>query len=170
MNDFSDLLWENSHEINASMRANLRGRLVLPNINEKLAKQFPPSVKKRKLRDDRGKKAKKAYDIADGIIAHLTRECGGNLHDRHVVDVMSGSFEKEIFGANPDSGAYDNILCYAAKNATDLESDSIFGSACREKEENIPHTGNNWVCYDFKERRIAPTHYTIRTNRNGLGG
>jgi hypothetical protein len=26
------------------------------------------------------------------------------------------------------------------------------------------------VCYDFKERRIVPTHYTIRTNGYGPGG
>jgi hypothetical protein len=25
------------------------------------------------------------------------------------------------------------------------------------------------VCYDFKERRIVPTHYTIRTNDDGPG-
>jgi hypothetical protein len=25
------------------------------------------------------------------------------------------------------------------------------------------------VCYDFKERRIVPTHYTIRTNEADLG-
>jgi hypothetical protein len=29
-------------------------------------------------------------DIPDGIIAYVTRECGGNVHDRHVVDVTSG--------------------------------------------------------------------------------
>jgi hypothetical protein len=37
------------------------------------------------------------------------------------------------------------------------------------KEEDIPHTPNNWICYDFKERRIVPTHYTIRTNGHGPG-
>jgi hypothetical protein len=26
------------------------------------------------------------------------------------------------------------------------------------------------VCYDFNERRIVPTHYTIRTYGNGPGG
>jgi hypothetical protein len=31
------------------------------------------------------------------------------------------------------------------------------------KKEDIPHTRNNWICYDFKERRIVPTHYAIRT-------
>jgi hypothetical protein len=38
------------------------------------------------------------------------------------------------------------------------------------EEEDIPHTRNNWICYDFKERKIVPTHYTIRTHGNGPGG
>jgi hypothetical protein len=40
------------------------------------------------------------YDIPEGIIAHPTRECGGNVHDRQFIDVTLGSFEKETFGAN----------------------------------------------------------------------
>jgi hypothetical protein len=37
------------------------------------------------------------------------------------------------------------------------------------KKEDIPHTRNNWICYNFKERRIVPTHYTIRTHDHGTG-
>jgi hypothetical protein len=122
-------------------------------VNEKPTKQFPPSVKKGEY-----------FDVPDGIIAHLTRECSGNVHDCHVVEVTSGSFEKETEGANPHSGAYKNDLRYAAKNAVNLEDVSSFASAYRKKEEAIPHTRNNWICYDFKERGIVPTHYTIRTN------
>jgi hypothetical protein len=107
-------------------------------------------------------------DVPDGIIAHLTRECGGNVHKRHIVDVTSGSFEKETFGANPHSGAYYNNPLFA-ENAADLETFSCFLSAYREKKEDIPHTRNNWICYDFKEKRIMPTHYTIRTNSGILG-
>jgi hypothetical protein len=112
-------------------------------------KQFPPSVKK-------GGR----FDVPDGIIAHLTRECGGNVHDRNVVDVTSGSFEDEIKGANPHC---------AAKNAADLETNLCFWSAFRTGKEDLAHTRNNWICYDFKERRIVPTHYTLRTNDNGPG-
>jgi hypothetical protein len=35
------------------------------------------------------------FDVPDGMIAHVTRECGGNVHDCGVVDVTCGSFEKE---------------------------------------------------------------------------
>jgi hypothetical protein len=53
--------------------------------------QFCLPMKKRKpdFRDSR--QTNEMYDIPDGIIAHLTRECGGNVHDRNVADVTSGS-------------------------------------------------------------------------------
>jgi hypothetical protein len=107
-------------------------------------------------------------DVPDGIIAHLTRECGENVHDHHIADVMYRSFERETITANPHSGAYENRAEYAAKNAADLEVISCFSSAYR-LIEGIPHTRNNWLCYDFKERRIVPTHCTIRTNSSAPG-
>jgi hypothetical protein len=134
------------------------------------SKQFPRSVKKRKLRFDDGGETDEMYDIPYGIIAHLTRECGGNVHDRHVVEATSGSFETETHGANPHSGAYKNDRDCAAKNATDLETVSFFISAYRDEKEDIPHTRNNWVCYDVKERRIVPAQYAIRTNSEDPGG
>jgi hypothetical protein len=91
------------------------------------------------------------------------------VHDRKIIDITCGSFEKETLGANPHSGAWDNNPRWCAKNVADLESYSCFLSTYRKKEEDIPHTRNNWICYDFKERRIVPTHYTIRTNTCGLG-
>jgi hypothetical protein len=124
-------------------------------------------VKKGEVKIDWGNEVE--IDVPDGIIAHLTRECGGNVHDRNVIEVTSGSFEKEIDGANPHSGAYHNKPSLAAKNAADLETTSLFQSAFRTKKEDIPHTRNNWICYDFKERRIVPTHYTIRTSVQGRG-
>jgi hypothetical protein len=156
MNDFFDLLSEDCYEINASMWGSLRARLVLPNMTKR---QFPPSVKKGKIQVSR---QEVEIDVPDGIIAHRTRECGGNVHDHSVVNVTSGSFEKETCGANPHSGAYGSCPHSAAKNAADLETNSCFISAFRRKEEDIPHMRNNWVCYDFKERGIVPTHYAIR--------
>jgi hypothetical protein len=108
-------------------------------------------------------------DVPDGVITHLPRECGGNVHDHHVVDVTCGSFEKETYGANPHSGAYDNDPRNMANNAADLEADSCFRSAFRSHKDDFPRTGNRWVCYDFKERRIVPTHNAIRTNLSGPG-
>jgi hypothetical protein len=160
--NFFARLSEHFYEINVSMWASLRARLVLPNINKRQAKQFPPSVKKVMIRSIEGF-GEITIDVPDGIVAHLTRECGGNVHDHHVVDVTSGSFERETHGLNPHSGAYGNHPSYAAMNAADLATDSYFQSAYRQKEEEIPHTRNNWVCYGFKERKIVATHYAIRT-------
>jgi hypothetical protein len=92
------------------------------------------------------------------------------VHDCGVVDVTPGSFEKGIHAANPHSGAFDNDPNDAAKNAADLATDSYFRSACPGNWDNIPHTRNNWLCYDFKERGILPTHYAIRTNHVDPGG
>jgi hypothetical protein len=100
-----DLLSHHFCEIDPSMWANLRARLVL---SDKTRKQLPPSVKKWKLRLTSGTESTRMYGIPDGIIAHLTRECGGNLHDANVVEVTCGSFEKEIYWANPHSGAWNN--------------------------------------------------------------
>jgi hypothetical protein len=93
-------------------------------MDKKPTKQFPPSVKKRKQ-----------FDVPHRVITHLTRECGGNVHDRHIVDVICGSFEKETEGANPHLGSSDNHPTYAAKNAADLETDSRFVSAYCNKEK-----------------------------------
>jgi hypothetical protein len=134
MDDFFNLLSEHFYKIHASMWASLCARRVLPNGTWK---RFLPLVKK-------GGR----FDVPDGIIAHLTRKCGGNVHNHHVIDVTCVSFEKETVGANPYSGAYDNDPDYAATNAVDLENDLCFGSAFRDWNEDIPHTRNNWVCYD----------------------
>jgi hypothetical protein len=83
------------------------------------------------------------FDVPDGIIAHLTRECGQNVHDYHVVDVTSGSFKKETERTNLHSGAYEDPPNCAAMRAADLGTDSHFGSAWRKKEYDIPHTRNN---------------------------
>jgi hypothetical protein len=155
MNEFFDLLLEHFYEMNAPVWASLRTRLLLP---KKIWKEFAPLLKKGGQ-----------FDVPDGIIAHLTRECGGNVHDRQIVSITCGSFEQEAQGANPQSGARYNSPEYAAKNAADLETCSMFESAYRSSSQDIPHTRNNWVCYDFREKKIVPTHYTIRTNRLGPG-
>jgi hypothetical protein len=77
--------------------------------------------------------------------------------------VTSGSFEHETHGVNPHSGAYDNKADFVVKNIVDFTAESYFISVLRKKEENIPHTPNNWVCCNFEDRRIVPTHYAIHT-------
>jgi hypothetical protein len=83
----------------------------------KPAKQFPPPVKKATIMGVSPWQAAGEWkiDVPDGIIAHLTRECGGNVHERHVVDITSRSCEKENQGANPDSGAYNTLISKATE-------------------------------------------------------
>jgi hypothetical protein len=112
--------------------------------------QFPPSVKK-------GKK----MDVPDGIIVHLTRQCGGDAHDCDV-SITSESFEEEAEGFNPYSGACNNDPDCTAENAAVLKTDSVFCSAHGNKGDDIPRTRNNWLCYHFKETWIMPTRCAIR--------
>jgi hypothetical protein len=114
----------------------------------KPVKQFPPSMK-------RGRD----FDVPDGIIAHLTRECGGNVHERKVVRVTSGSFEAMVY-----------VEAGSLKNIVDLETDSSFYTSFRSCPESIAHTRNSWLCHDFRKRMIVPTHYAIRTNDQSPGG
>jgi hypothetical protein len=77
----------------------------------------------------------------DGIIAYLTRKCGGNVHDKGVITVTgSGTHEDK-----PERGP---------KNAADLEEDSFFWAH---------NSANQWLSYDFKSMRVLPSHYTIRS-------
>jgi hypothetical protein len=108
------------------------------------ARQFPPAVKRE------GK-----FEVPDGIIAHLTTVCGGNVHDRRCVEVTS-------------SRAADDDLGHAAKNVADMATKLEFRSAAVASSSDIPHAPNNWICYDFKQRRVVPTHYAVRSYGAGL--
>jgi hypothetical protein len=89
----------------------------------------------------------------DGIIARLTRQCGGNVHDQAVVEVIS---------SRPWNGTGD----FAANNVADLRGSSFFRSD-GQPSGDISHTRNNRICYDFRRRRIVPTHYAVRSRWNG---
>jgi hypothetical protein len=123
-------------------------------------------VTKWKLRSRDGYEADEIFDIPDGTIGHLTMECGGKVHGRHVVEVTCESFEKEVHGANPHSGVCD----HNPEHAADLKINSGFMSAFRHYSDMIWHTRNTWLCHDFKETRIVPTHYSVRTNGDFPGG
>ena len=76
----------------------------------------------------------------NGIIAFLTRECGGNVHDKGVVNVTASSCLSGVASL--------------AHQGVDLLSDSVFHT------DNVP---GSWCCYDFKERRVSLSSYTIRS-------
>jgi hypothetical protein len=80
----------------------------------------------------------KAPRRLEGIISYLTKKHGGNVHEKGIVTITSKS------------------VCddprYALKNVADLTS----GCSFRSKDEP-----GQWVCWDFREMRVQPTHYTI---------
>ena len=77
----------------------------------------------------------------DGVIAYLTREFGGNVHDKGIVNVTASNVRRD----HP-------------KEAVDLGTSTLFES------KNWP---NSWICYDFKERRVIPTSYSVRSSHWG---
>ena len=74
----------------------------------------------------------------EGIIAHLTRQCGGNVADKGIVGVT----------ASTTAG-----WC-VPMHTVELGKDCFFSSW------NEP---NSWILYDFRERRVGPTSYSIRS-------
>jgi hypothetical protein len=78
--------------------------------------------------------------LTEGMIAHLTKRCGGHVQDRQCVHIFSDS----VHGAS-----------HAPRNVADFATDASFVSADHP---------NQSIGYDFKEnQRIAPTHYVVRS-------
>jgi hypothetical protein len=73
-----------------------------------------------------------------GIIFTLSQRCGGNVSDHNLVNVSASS----------------NSSGYKVQDVADLESDVKFAT------RDVP---NSWICYDFKDFRIRPTGYSIRS-------
>jgi hypothetical protein len=82
----------------------------------------------------------------EGIIANLSSRFGGNVSDLGIVSVTSQSTYSSDF---------------LPKNAVDLTADSKFGSQS---------WSNQWLCYDFKDRRVEVRHYSIRSQFNCRAG
>jgi hypothetical protein len=76
----------------------------------------------------------------EGVISYLTKR-HGDLHENKIVIVTSRSI-------------YSNDPRYARKNVLDLTRDSSFGSK---------YEPDQWICWDFRERRVSPIQYTIWT-------
>jgi hypothetical protein len=80
-----------------------------------------------------------------GIIACLTSLAGGSVHDRGLVQITSLS-----------TLSRDHLPKFAA-DITNKETMFVSGRGIL-----------NWLCYDFKDRRILPTHYALTPGPGGL--
>jgi hypothetical protein len=76
----------------------------------------------------------------DGIISYLTRTHGGNVHKKEIVTISSKSV---------DMHGPMNVSFLA-----DLTSETSFFSM---------DGPGQWICWDFHEMRVRPTHYTIKS-------
>jgi hypothetical protein len=76
----------------------------------------------------------------DGIISYLTQKHGGNVHAKEIVTITSRS----VWNDRPK---------YRPKLVADLTTREWF----RSKDEP-----NQWICWDFHERRVRLTQYTIK--------
>jgi hypothetical protein len=85
--------------------------------------------------------------VFEGLICYLAKCCGGNPHEKQLICVK---------GTPCDTNS-----AHQPQNAADLQIDSYFYS------QNAP---GQWMSYDFKDMRVAVTHYILRSNDNGTGG
>lgn len=81
----------------------------------------------------------------NGVIAYLTGMCGGNVHKKGIVKITSS-------GCKPN---------FPPECVADLETPSYYYST---------DLLDTWICYDFQERSLAPTYYSIRSYGGGKGG
>lgn len=78
-----------------------------------------------------------------GIIYNFSKECNGNVNDKGIVSVTASSEDRK------------------AKHSVDLNDiNTYFRSKC-----DI----NSWLMFDFKQKKIRPTHYSIRTKPSNRG-
>jgi hypothetical protein len=77
------------------------------------------------------------------IIWHLTEQCGGNPHNRGAI----------VASAKSDKGSVP------VQKAAELTNEAIFfvGRSCFWPRDEP----DQWLCYDFKEKKVKPTHYAI---------
>jgi hypothetical protein len=75
----------------------------------------------------------------EGIIHELTQQCGGNIHEKGIVNITCSS----CWGPH-----------YEVKHLVNHGTSEFWSS----KEET-----NSWICFDFCEKRISLEHYTLKS-------
>jgi hypothetical protein len=76
-----------------------------------------------------------------GVISHFTKQCGGNVHTQGVISITASRNERNQCHQVADHDWTD----YWFSNSS----------------------ANSWIQFDFRDRRISPTHYTLRSD--GIG-
>lgn len=79
-----------------------------------------------------------------GIISHLSSKFHCNVGQINIVKVTASS-------------VYQPLKVFSPYNAVELLTTSSFKSKNEE---------NQWICFDFKDRRIIPSYYSIKSSNN----
>jgi hypothetical protein len=133
--EFFELIRESFEYLTVSLWTDLRNRLSLPVSSTSSNDRIHEFVKQP---PDRSVTDFTPTSPLNGIVAYLTRQCGGNVHDNGIVVITASS----SYGTRP---------AYLA----DLEQDMAF---------QTHNSSDSWFCYDFKGRTIKPTHYSIQSH------
>jgi hypothetical protein len=72
----------------------------------------------------------------EGIIHDLTAKCGGNVHEKGVVNITASSYGETAH----------KVVNYGSHEAWAAVAP------------------NPWICFDFKEQCVALSHYTLKTS------
>jgi hypothetical protein len=85
--------------------------------------------------------------VFEGLICHLGKCCGGNPHEKRII----------CAGGTPSNGSSS----HQGQNVADLQTDLYFHSK---------GDAGQWLCYDFKDMRVAVTHYILRSHGGSVNG
>jgi hypothetical protein len=113
-------------------------RLVWDSLCRRLVLRLRRTVEKEKAN---------ATKSLDGIISYLTKKHGGNVQEKGIVTITSKSAQ------DPSYDGSNMPIKYAINRIADA------GSALGFISKNEP---GQWVCWDFREMRVRPTHCTIQ--------
>lgn len=80
-----------------------------------------------------------------GIMRYLTNETGGNIHDNGTIEITSNSINNN----NPR---------YHSKNLVDYENNNYYHSS---------NDGGTTICFDFKDKLVQLTSYSIKSYSTG---
>lgn len=81
----------------------------------------------------------------NGLLRHLTNETGSNIHDNGTIEITSNDITSDS--------------CHP-KNLVDYQKDNYY---------NTNSKGNAFICFDFKEKSVNLSSYSIKSNGNSDG-
>ena len=92
----------------------------------------------------------------DGILYHLMKAC------RDQVSFVKNSIIDVVASTRWNKGLSEDVFCLYQGRKTGRSSRDKWARNVCYYSEDVPDT---WICVDFKERRVAPTSYSIASGK-----